>query len=140
MVLTQRKQFLIFQLTSVIPVPLLCRCSFIVKQSFHNTGDMIHVHKCHSWWSILYFIFRRSWVPLFTQRAVTFTEALCGFPQPFMQTLRCYFKCTLILSKSFPIHHAQSPSHSVSYNVSHCFAKETLNFWNVRILYEEIRE
>ena len=33
---------------AIIPVPPLCRCYFIIKQSFHNTGDLIHVHKCHS--------------------------------------------------------------------------------------------
>jgi hypothetical protein len=72
------------------------------------------------------FIFRRSWIPFFTQRAVTFSIALCDFPQSFVQTLRCYLKCALIPSKSFPIHHAQSPSHSVLYNLSCCFAKETI--------------
>ena len=28
----------------IIPVPPLCRCCLIVKQSFHNTGDLMYVH------------------------------------------------------------------------------------------------
>jgi len=49
----------------IIPVPPLCRCCLIVKQSFHNTGDLMYVHNATVDGQYSYFIIRRSWIPFF---------------------------------------------------------------------------
>ena len=62
----------------VIPVPPLYNCCFIITQSV----IMFINATVNSQYSS--FIFRRSWIPFFTQRAVISSKALCGFPQSFV--------------------------------------------------------